>query len=96
MSKSELRVAAQIALLGEVPPSLRSVSLLIGERTLHFRAIFQTGAGDDDLESLRCVATEVLASLNSSFTVEEELICTDEKLNKIEYGLLVFRRKEAD
>src|SRR5688572_14411408 len=45
---TDLRLPAQRALWGHVPPSLRSVSLEMGGSTIVFRAVFEPGAGDTD------------------------------------------------
>ena len=93
--ENQLRIAAQIALLGEVPATLRSVSITTQEKTLIFRAILQDGASEDDRESLTCVATEILASLPSDLMVEEDIIRFDGSIQGRELPLVVFRRKEA-
>jgi hypothetical protein len=69
-----LRVAAQIALLGAVPPMLRSVSCELRGKTIHFLAVFEPGASDDDRELLSVAATEVLASFDSSHGIDEQFV----------------------
>ncbi len=93
--QDQLRIASQIALLGEVPSALRSVSLAINEKTLPFRAILESGASEEDKESLSCAATEILASLAPDFMIEEQMLCFDGSLKERELSLVIFQRKEC-
>jgi hypothetical protein len=93
--QDQLRIASQIALLGQVPATLRSVSLAIKEKTLTFRAILESGASEEDKESLSCAASEILASLVSDFMIEEQVFCFDGSLKEMELSLVVFQRKEG-
>lgn len=62
----DLARQVQIALLGEVPPTLRFVYAWIEHDTLHLVAVFADEASDDDLECARVAFTEVIAGQASS------------------------------
>jgi len=73
MSKSaknisvELRLSAQRALLGNIPPTLRVVSLEVRRTVIHFRAVFTSAATNEHRESLSVAATEVIADFSEPF-----------------------------
>ena len=90
----ELRLKAQIALLGEVPASLRSVSIAAAPKAVSFRAILTTDASEGDREALSCAATEFIAQFDSDTSLNEQIICYDGRLEERELPLLVYRRKE--
>jgi hypothetical protein len=94
-SEFRLRAAAQIALLGGTPLSLRSLSLRHAERAIWFKAILACDATDDDKEDVSCVATEILAAFDDGkYSWNEEIIVSDGDLRSAELDLIVYRRKE--
>ena len=62
-------MALQQALLGEVSNRLRAVTVSFNENSIHFEAIFDGTIVDDDLESMSCVETELMALFPSSHAV---------------------------
>ena len=58
----DLARVVQIALLGEVPPTLRFLYASLNGNQLNFHAVFADDASDEHLESASCVLTEVLAA----------------------------------
>jgi hypothetical protein len=70
----QLRLSAQRALWGHVPPSLRAVSLEMRDTTIVFRAVFEPGAPDAERELLSFAAAEVIADFSAPTTIEEELL----------------------
>ena len=90
-----LRAAAQIALLGEAPPSLRSLSFRHADRAIWFKAILAGNATDEDKEDVACVATEVLAAFDDGrWTWREEIVASDGDLREAELEIITYRRKE--
>ncbi|HEY8961041.1 MAG TPA: hypothetical protein VIM57_02485 [Luteolibacter sp.] len=90
-----LRAAAQIALLGETPSSLRSLSFRHADRGIWFKAILASNATDEDKENLACVATEVLAAFDDGrWAWSEEIIISDGDLRDAELEVIAYRRKE--
>ena len=61
MSRS-LERTVQLALLGEVPPTLRFLYVGPDSEELSFHAVFSSEATDEHLESAEVVFTEILAS----------------------------------
>ncbi len=53
----------QVALLGEVPPNLRMVLVSISPKRIQMDCYFDGQPSEDDMESMSCVETELLASL---------------------------------
>lgn len=68
----------QVAMLGEVPPTLRFLYVSLSNNQLSFHAVFSNDATDDHIESASCVLTEVLAACPVN-TVLDETIEKDSK-----------------
>lgn len=69
----ELARTVQVALLGEVPPTLRFVYAWISDGALNFHADLADDATEDHIEALRCVSTEVMASQPSGIDLIEKI-----------------------
>jgi hypothetical protein len=63
----------QVAMLGEVPSTLRFLYVSLSENQLNFHAVFTDDATEEHLESARCVLTEVLASCSMGTTLNESI-----------------------
>ena len=78
MTDNEMRVglllAAQRALLGQVPPTLRTVSVGVRDSVIYFRAVFEPAANEDDRGLLSDVATMILADFADAQMDEEYLV----------------------
>ena len=72
-SADDLARAVQIALIGEVPPSLRFIDAKLESGVLSFRAVFDKSATEDHLECARVVCTEVLAKCPDGTKLEETI-----------------------
>jgi hypothetical protein len=70
----DLRLSGQRALWGNVPTSLRAVSVQVDGNCIRFRAIFDVGATEYDKELLSCAATEIISDFSPPMTIEEEYI----------------------
>jgi hypothetical protein len=70
----DLRLSGQRALWGNVPASLRAVSVQVDGNCIRFRAVFDVGATEDDKELLSCAATEIIADFSPPMTIDEEYI----------------------
>ena len=90
----DLRLSAQRALCGQVPASLRAVSLEIRSTTIYFRAVFEPGASDADRELLSVAATEVVADFSAPTTIEEEFLYVPPPAKPSHLRYLVFLRSE--
>jgi len=69
-----LRLSAQRALLGCVPPTLRAVSVAASEQCIHFRCYFAGPASDDDKELLSGAAAAIVADFSDPWTISEEYL----------------------
>jgi hypothetical protein len=72
-AQQSVALAAQIALLGEVPASLRFVEVKLDQGTLWFRAVFDSSATDDHLECASVVCAEIIAACPSDTVLEESI-----------------------
>ena len=61
----------QIAMLGEVPHTLRFLYVSLTDNILNFHAVFTDDATDDHLESASCVLTEIIASCPHNVALNE-------------------------
>ncbi|WP_448933925.1 hypothetical protein [Hydrogenophaga sp.] len=66
--------AVQIALLGEVPATLRFVYAHLRDNTLHFRAVFADEATDDHLACATTACSEVLAHCDRDTQLDEIVV----------------------
>lgn len=71
--QNDLSRIIQIALLGEVPPTLRFIYAKIENDSLYFHAVFTENATDDHLNSASIVATEVVSHFDSSIHLQENI-----------------------
>jgi hypothetical protein len=69
-----LRLSAQRALWGAIPPSLRAVSVGIDDQRVYFRCIFDGVSSEDEPKLLLCAATEIIADFPAPYTIETELL----------------------
>ncbi len=94
----DINRTVQIALLGQVPPSLRFLYASHEDNVLRFHAVFDESATEDHLESARCVCTEILASCIGDIKLEEIVEIDDKKHWKINDGknLMYLRYGELD
>ncbi|WP_212798298.1 hypothetical protein [Pseudomonas sp. St316] len=74
-SESEIRLAAQRALLGEIPPRLRSVSFDIADDgRLRARFEFDGDPTDEERECASVVMTNILAMLGPTISYTEDFV----------------------
>ncbi len=81
MGKLEFRrcvlLSVQRALLGEVPPALRGVTLGWDDRLIYLRCYFDGPISEEDRESMELVATEVMADFFLERNVELQVVRQD-------------------
>ena len=89
-----LRLGAQRALWGQVPASLRAVSVALAGQQVCFRCFFDSGACVADQELLSAAAGELLGDFPAGWTVAEEfsVVPAPEPMAHLEH--LVFLRHE--
>jgi hypothetical protein len=67
----------QQALLGEVSPNLRAVTVVWDEESIHFECFFDGEVGESDIESMSYVETKLMAVFPESHNTTSELIRLD-------------------
>ena len=77
LRRCEVLLALQRALLGEVSPSLRAVTVKYAESSVHFQAYFDGQVNDEDREAMSLVETEVMAEFPSTHLISHEVIRLD-------------------
>jgi hypothetical protein len=75
--RCEVLLSLQRALLGEVTPRLRAVTVKYAESSVHFEAYFDGEVSDEDRESMSLVETEVMADFPSDHLITHEVIRLD-------------------
>jgi len=75
--RCEVLLSLQKALLGEVTPNLRAVTVRHDDASMHFEAFFDGPIGAEEREGMLLVETEVLAELHSRFRVTHALVRLD-------------------
>ncbi len=76
----------QVALLGEVPSTLRFLYVSLNDKRLSFHAVFSDDAIEDHLESASCVLTEVVAACPMGIEVCESIEIDGDRPWKINGG----------
>ena len=94
--RANVLLAAQRALLGEVPGVLRAVTLGWSANEIQLRAIFDGEVNEDTRESMECVGSEVIASF-PDHTIEVEVVRCDASAPLDGYFLMAwaYMRKES-
>jgi hypothetical protein len=68
-----LRLSAQRALLGNVGPSVRAVSVAYRGKSIMVRAFVDPGATDAELDDIDDAATQVAADFPAEWTLEVDI-----------------------
>ena len=89
-----LRLSAQRALWGHVPPCLRSASIQKFGDTIRWRCIFDAAATEDDFELARMAGTEIIADFPDPAKIEEEIVVTPFPNKRDDLEHVVFLRHE--
>lgn len=69
LRKCDVLLSLQRALLGEVSPNLRAVTVHFTDASIHFEAFYDGEPHEEDRESMLLVETEVMAEFPSSHAV---------------------------
>ena len=94
MTLDQVALLLQTALLGEVSPALRGVTVgVLGDR-VSLVLYFDGPVSVEDRESASCVETELIASLPEALTVTSEVIRSDPPAQLVVLDRWVFRRRE--
>lgn len=88
------RLSIQRAMLGEVSAKLRAVTFTVSRTCLDIKFYFDGVVDDDDLESVSCIETEVLADYEEEYKVSARCLRVDMPSPIDDSGVWVFRRRE--
>jgi hypothetical protein len=94
MTYDQVALILQVALLGEVFPSLRGVGFTLGPKQVKLLFFHHGPISDEDRESASCVETEVMAGLPTSVEVVSEITRADAPKLMADPGRWVYRRRE--
>lgn len=94
-TKASIFATTVTALLGEVSPSLRKVTLEQSENSIIVKAYFNGEISDEDKESMDFVETELFSHFLDTHNVKVEIIQFDAPLplNNLP-GIAVYQRRE--
>ena len=90
----ELRLSAQRALWGHVPPCLRTASISFVEKEITWRCCFDSDVTEEDIELLQMAGTEIIADFESGITIKEEMLVVPFPEKTTDFSLLVYYRHE--
>jgi hypothetical protein len=93
--RCEVLLSLQRALLGEVTPNLRAVTVNYDDTSIHFEAFFDGAISDDEREGMSLVETEVLADFPAVHKVTHEVIRMDAPAMIPKDRIWVYFRKES-
>jgi hypothetical protein len=93
--KCEVLLGIQNALLSEASSHLRAVVVEFGEAFIHFDAYYDGAPLADDVESMSCVETELIAMFPESHNVTHRVMRLDQPEPIPKIGYWVFFRREA-
>lgn len=93
---TQVRLSAQGVLLGNVPASLRAVSVNVASTKVYYRCIFDGEPTEDEWELLSVAATELIANFVEPYEIEEEYLRVPypDEMENLKY--LVFLRYEPE
>jgi hypothetical protein len=92
--RSRALLSIQRALLGEVFPALRAVTIEWQPDLVKFYAYVDGAISDEDAESMSCVSAEVAADFSASADVDHEVIRLDAPRPIGDARTWVFKRRE--
>jgi hypothetical protein len=92
--RSDVLLSIQRALLGEVSPRLRAVTVTFDEKSVAARAYFDGELDDEDRESMSSVETQLLADFPEEHSVTVECHRLDAPAPIADDGTWVFARRE--
>lgn len=93
-SRSLLGMALQRALLGQVSPQLRGVSVDQDGQRIHLKFFFNGPVSEEDRVAASEVETELLGDLPRDKRLDTEIVRLDAPQRLPDSGQWVFRRRE--
>ena len=90
----DVRLSIQRALLGEIASELRVVAFSIKNKVLEFRYYFDGEISEENLESVSCIETEVLADFDDNLDLTSLCLRRDAPESIDDGGVWVYQRRE--
>ncbi len=88
-------LSLQRAMLGEVFPALRAITVEWADDRVKFYAYVDGELADDDAESLSCISAEVAADFWSGVEIDHEVVRVDSPAKITDTRVRVFHRRES-
>lgn len=95
VKREDVLFSLQRAMLGEVFPALRAVTVEWSDRQVKFFAYVDGPLADEDAESLSCISAEIAADFWSGVDIEYEVVQVDAPNRIVDQRTRVFHRREA-
>jgi len=73
-NQTDIRLSAQRALWGHIPPSLRAFSAELGDSVVRVRAIFDEKITEGDKELLSIANAEIISDYPEPYDINEEFL----------------------
>jgi hypothetical protein len=77
--RARVLLSATFALVGEVFPGLCKVDVSWDSSQIYLKFFVDRAPGEDDLESISCIETEILADLYPEFLVSSTVVLPGEQ-----------------
>ncbi len=93
IERTDVLLSAQRAMWGEIFPSLRSITVEWSEDCIYVYGYLDGEPSDDDIESISCIATEIVADFRG-IDIEFEVIRCDYPIPISDSRTIVYLRRE--
>ena len=95
VERSQVLLSLQRALLGEVFPALRAITVEWSDSVVKFYAYVDGFLNEKDAESLSCVSAEVAADFWDGVEIDYEIVRLDFPGKIVDERMRVFHRRES-
>ncbi|WP_061249968.1 hypothetical protein [Leptospira alstonii] len=83
IDRKSVLLSAQRALLGNISPNLRAVSIGFTEQSISIRFYYETQPSEIEYDLVDSITSEILADFDHINNIDEEIIVTQEKANQL-------------
>ena len=93
-NRAKVLLSVQRALLGEVTPDLRGVSVEVNDNRVRLTSYFADKVTEDQKDVVSTITAEVAADLPHDWTIEDDLVTAPVSGRLPENVIWAYRRKE--
>lgn len=93
-SRAKVLLSVQRALLGEVTPELRGLSVEVNDTHVRLTSYFAGRLTAEQKDTVSTITAEVAADLPHDWTIEDEAVSLPESERLPEIAIWAYRRKE--